>query len=128
MKILSFNEFISESRTFNDKVIEITDRMSWGTQEKVIFRYQDGEYDSVILDPDDDSDDIFGYTDSEFILKSEEKPESKPEKKVYKIIAEYPSGKTEVIKDGIYDRKLAYSLRWTFQREPKYRRIKIKVV
>lgn len=103
---------------FNGKVVNVTNVINYGQQYKVDYYIENiNKKDSVLLDSESEFEELFEPFNSS----------PKPQYQYWDIIYQI-GNKTEYVKRGIADQKLAYGIRGNMMKEPQFKDGNLRVV
>lgn len=132
MRIKSFKVFESSDIFFhNDQIVKLINKGKRSSGEfEATYMTQDGQMHGYVADTESEFSDDFIATSEPFILnKVKQQPQIKTKTKdtdTFDIVYYYKNRKSETLRYNL-PKKLAYALKNTFKKDPKYQLGELKV-
>lgn len=132
--ILTLNEYNTSSNfyiLFNE-LVYVDNISRFGDEIKVDYTKEDGTRETYIGDDTDFKEDFIESNDS-FVVKSKKIPKVNIQKDIvkkklkYNVVFYIGTKNIETIKKGIENKNLAYALKNTLNKDPKYKMGRIEV-
>ena len=115
---------------YNDQIVKVLNKGKRSSNEyEVTYMTPDGKMHAYVADTENEFSDDFIATTEPFILNKTadiKKPQIKGQDKTFDIVYYYNNRKSETLRYNL-PQKLAYALKNTFKKDPKYKLGELKV-